>query len=231
MPNIKTNYCAASIVEIHTPFNIENMLKDLIIDALKSNSQCLTASELKQSIETDASKSEINRQLYMLKSQQILYSTDSVPPKWHIISHGKDPSENKKSNEIEPLLHVIVDLGNCHDCLQNLISYAEKDLITVAAYADMAYSGFGVVPPLQNIKNLEVFQSQTSDKNSADVQLIWDLSRLVQRIAQEKPGRKLIIIVATKDLGFRSLQKIVQQNPDYTLIFVSNWESMRLHIE
>jgi hypothetical protein len=126
--------------------------------------------------------------------------------------------------------HCVVDLGNVHDCLRPLLPHAAAGLLTVAAYADMAYNGFGVCPPVAG-RNVSVFQADTSDKNSADVQMIFDIALLSSDRRTRRPDEPLHIIVASKDLGFRSLQRLVERHDAHRLTFVTNWSALRLYIE
>jgi hypothetical protein len=107
-----------------------------------------------------------------------------------------------------------------------LVPYAQRGLLTVAAYADLAFAGYGVVPPL-HAKNVTVFQADTPDKNSADVQIIWDISRLTQ----QRANSSLQLYVASKDLGFRRLQHLVNAHATHNLVFVTSWRDLRVHIE
>lgn len=166
-------------------------------------------------------KAKTNRALYTLKDQMMVGYSEGTPPMWNALV-TQSSCENTQTNQ----LHVIVDLGNCHDCLKELERYAEKGIVTVAAYADFAFRGYGVQPKVQ-AANVKVYQADTTDKNSADVQIIWDTSRIVLESA--KPT--MHIIVATKDLGFQRLRTLVGEREGYALTFVTNWEDLRNHIE
>lgn len=169
----------------------------------------------------DTPRVEVNRLLYEWHSLGQVETRD-VPPRWRL--HRPiiiTPNEGAP----RPRIHVVVDLGNVHDCLKPLLSYAQKGCLTVAAYADLAFTGFGVVPPLR-VENVAVFQADTPDKNSADVQIIWDLSRLTQ----QREGEPLDIFVASKDLGFRRLERLVNAGCGHTLTFTTGWRDLRLHL-
>jgi hypothetical protein len=73
--------------------------------------------------------------------------------------------------------------------------------------------------------NVYMFRATTSDRNSADVQLIWDLAVLLS----SSPERRNVII-ATKDLGFRSLKSICELL-GHSLTFVTDWNTLRNYIE
>jgi hypothetical protein len=130
----------------------------------------------------------------------------------------------------EPYVLVIIDLGCSHDVLANVIPYAEQGEMEVRAYADLAFNGFGLNPKVE-CKNFSLFHAKTADKNSADVALIWDVSRFVQRMSLEEPSREVQIYVCTRDLQFQSLKALVEENPLHTLTFCINWETLRCHVE
>lgn len=119
-------------------------------------------------------------------------------------------------------IHVLVDLGNVHCCLQRLVPLAREGLLTVRAYADLAYSGYGVVPPLQE-PNVEVHQALTPDRNSADVELIWQLSRLSAQARADR--RRLDVYVCTRDLGFQRLRVLAEQD-GHRLVFVTSFVAL-----
>ena len=191
-----------------------------------------TANLIKSEIKKNVSKVEVNRALYALKDKGVLEMTPASPPLWAL--KKTVPCARSlatiSANGADPRTHVICDLGCNHDCLQNLIPYAERGEITVKAYADIAFNGFGVNPaPVSN--NVQVFQAATPDKNSADVRIIWDVSRLVEKTSLEEPDRRLDIFVCTKDLQFQSLKALVEMNPLHKLIFCTNWAALRMYIE
>ena len=114
---------------------------------------------------------------------------------------------------------VLVDLGNVHDCLQRLGPLAESGRVTVRAYADLCFNGFGISPPVC-CDNVTVFKASSPDKNSADVQLIWDVAQLCQA------DTALRLVVATKDLGFRHLQALAAE-AGHELTFVQDWGGLQ----
>ena len=196
-----------------------------------------TAGHLRRRLHPAPAKLGLNRVLYALHKEGRVDFAAGFPPSWRMrgmIPDGGAPSAGDLCETEDTLVHVIVDLGNCHDCLHNLVEYAERGALRVCAYADLAFGGFGVARgtgPALSAPNVQVWQSDTPDKNSADVQIIWDVSRLVDRVGTEQPGQRLHIIVATKDLGFQRLKTLVNMNSLHTLTFVTNWNALRLHIE
>ena len=179
-------------------------------------------------------KKRLNEALYALLYDEQVQKTDTIPPSWRrsvSISNkrrstegggGQQEEENPRQ---EPLVHVVVDLGNVHCCLPKLIPYARAGLLTVAAYADMAYRGYGIIPPLRE-PNISVFQATTPDKNSADVEIVWRLSRMSGATARGA----LTVFVCTKDLGFQRIKSLVEED-GHNLTFVMGWSQLKLHIE
>jgi hypothetical protein len=162
------------------------------------------------------SRNIVNENLYKLYDEGKVVRIEGVRPTWTL------PSDKPFVRGDVPL--VIMDLGNCH-FLKELLPYIESKTVEARLYADLAYNGFGVSPPLPHYLNVYMFRATTSDRNSADVQLIWDLAVLLS----SSPERRNVII-ATKDLGFRSLKSICELL-GHSLTFVTDWNTLRNYIE
>jgi hypothetical protein len=116
--------------------------------------------------------------------------------------------------------YVFVDLGNVHDCLQRLLPLAEAGELQVQAFADLAFNGFGVNPPLC-ASGCKVVRATSPDKNAADVQLVWNAALLCA--AATSPLR---LFVVTRDHGFRHLQTLAEA-AGHHLRFAQDWASLR----
>lgn len=199
-------------------------------------STSMSTNTIRQSFPEHVTKLQINSILYDLKDAGRVIFTPGSPPLWSHKPAITSQSHTSASMETEcdvggdPIVLVLNDLGCCHNVLQNLVPYAEQDKLQVKAYADLAYAGFGVRPPVKT-RNVQVFHSKTADKNSADVKMIWDLSRYVNQFAESNPLRRLDVYVATKDLQFQSLKALVEENPLHSLTFCTDWEALRMHVE
>lgn len=204
----------------------ESQLEARVLDALRGKE---SARPLELASQLGATKLEINRALYALQRAGSVERTESTPPLWHI-KRAAEGAGASGSDARAPLVRdtlVVVDLGNQHDCLGNLVSYAQNGLLTVRAYADRGFNGFGINPRLDG-PNLEVRRATSSSRNSADVLLIWDLSRAM--LEASSAGKCLNIIVATKDLGFQALRDLAEAD-GHALVFVQGWEELKLHVE
>ena len=181
-------------------------------------------------------KLAVNRVLYSMKEAAKVKCNTDTPPVWQIVQTASDAEvADVEVADVEaafppPLTHCIVDLGNTHDCLQNLLPYAARGLLTVSAYADMAFRGYGISPSV-SADNVRVYQSDTPDKNSADVQIVWDICRLVEKLERENSARRCHIYIATKDMGFMRVKGLVERNRLHSVTFVTNWQALRMHIE
>jgi hypothetical protein len=124
---------------------------------------------------------------------------------------------------------AVVDLGNVHDTLRELVPYARSGLVQIEAFADRAYNGFGVKPLLDDVPGLRVHRAQGTDRNAADIELVWFLCETLPdaTIALEHSRH---VVVATKDQGFQSLRDLVQRR-GHRLTFVTQWSEMREFIE
>jgi len=116
---------------------------------------------------------------------------------------------------------VLVDLGNTHDCLPQLLPFAEAGVLSVRAYADCNFAGYGVRPPL-TAPNCVVVQACGAERNAADVELIWDVARL-----SAEPAARHAFFVATKDQGFRHLKHCVEASGRHSLQFVADWPALQ----
>lgn len=181
---------------------------------------------LKHSI--DIEKIKLNELLHQMKKDRVVICNAEIPPTWQLVVVDPYPRDENRSSP--PIIHCVIDLGNTHDCLQNLLPYAQRGILSVCAYADMAFRGYGISPSI-SIANVQVFQADTPDKNSADVQIIWDICRFVERLEQECPERQCFIYIATKDLGFMRVKHLVERNSKHTVTFVTNWQALRMYIE
>jgi hypothetical protein len=196
-----------------------------VLNVLTAKGGWASAADICSAFPGGTEKITINRTLYALKHQGLVEYLDEKPPRWRV-----PPKSCSAPLAAAIKVHCVVDLGNTHDCLKNLEPYASTGALTVSAYADLAFAGYGVVPPLA-ARNIEVFHSDTPDKNSADVQIIWDVCRLVEQWKALEPQQAFHIFVATKDLGFLRLKALVERYPLHKLTFVTGWDTLRLHIE
>ena len=141
------------------------------------------------------------------------------------ISPAAAASEPAGGSAAEPRRLVVVDLGNTHDCLQELLPYARAGQLEVRAYADLAFNGFGVTPPLTDAPNVVVKQATTAEKNAADVDMIWDLAAM---LSHSEPV--YFVAIATKDQGFRRLKALAEAN-GHRLEFATGWSELRHYVE
>ena len=209
----------------------EPLLSAQVLEALRAvpgDRPWLTATAIRATMPESTHKADVNRCLYALRAEGKVDIEVGTPPRWRLSCDSVQPQMPPMQQAMSVL--VIVDLGNCHDCLHHLVEYARKGILQVRAYADLTFSGYGVNPPITS-PNVAVFQSTTPDKNSADVQIIWDTCLFVQKFQAENKDKLLEIFVATKDLGFQRLRYIVEEDYGYRLHFVKNWETLRVHIE
>lgn len=208
-------------------------IQELVSEVMSATKKRYTSTELHDLLAPDHSlqRVEVNVALYALQGKGLVCSTEEIPPKWSTASIPMDALDQKDGgSDRRVAIYCIVDLGNTHDCLQCLLPYAERGIVKVMAYADMAFRGYGVCPAIA-VPNVHVFQSDTPDKNSADVQIIWDVCKLLEGMKQERSTRQCLFLVATKDMGFLRLKALVEQNPLNSLVFVTNWQALRVYIE
>jgi hypothetical protein len=221
-------------VRAAAPSELQTLVLRVLKDSYEGGIKLgISTNAIRKHCSSEVSKLQLNQLLYALKDSEQVDFTPGSPPLWRHkppLGASAAAASVTPAADDEPLVLVLIDLGNTHCILQNLLPYAEQDLMEVRAYADLAFAGFGVKPSL-NCKNVMVFHAKTADKNSADLQLIWDLSRYVQKLGIEQPTRSLQVYVGTKDLQFQSLKSLVEDNPLHKLTFCTDWDTLRMHIE
>jgi hypothetical protein len=163
-------------------------------------------------------RQRVNSALYSLLACGQVRRDSSTPPIWS--KEIEEVALAEASPTTVPL--ILVDLGNTHDCLQELLPYCEAGALHVRAYADLAFNGYG--SSMASVQGLTVIRATTADKNSADVEMIWDLALLLVG----SPVRE--VFVATKDQGFRRLKELATRS-GHSLTFVTSWAELRNLIE
>lgn len=213
-----------------------NETSALVMARLRASACSSTDFLLAELREHGFSKADVNIALRLLQKQGLASCSPDVPPLWSAtqtssVEAARGFRDLERGGTAPPSTHCVIDLGNVHDCLKNLEPYAAKGLVSVAAYADIAFAGYGMSPKVSG-PHLEVFQADTPDKNSADVQIVWDVCQLTTRRGNERPCEELHILVATKDLGFLRLKNLVEgRGFPHRLTFVMNWETLRVFVE
>jgi hypothetical protein len=214
-------------------------LEERILCELKRHTKGCTAKFLGQQLHEP--KTAINKSLYNVLSKQkhATLISGSVPPTWVCCPQAdkckqvcerlptndhNDHNDHKEGKEVDVkvITVILIDLGNVHDVLQHIENYADTFLIY--AFADYAFSGYGVTPRHSH-PNIHVFQSTVRNKNSADIQLVWEVAKLLFT----HPKQQYRFFVVTKDNGFLSLEENVRQH-GHSLSFVKNWKELASHL-
>jgi len=199
-------------------------LETKIQHALQTAVHPLPAKDICKLLGSSVHRSDVNRVLYSLLKRSQVVKNEGTPPTWGVnLAASVILPGPPVQGPVEEELVIFIDLGCTHDCLKNLVPYA-REIPHIYAFADLAFNGWGVNPPAP--EPIHVYQSQTSDSNSADLELIWTAAKLIL----SHPQKKYHFIVATKDMGFRSLKTIVERE-GHRLDFVTKWEDMRVFIE
>jgi hypothetical protein len=173
------------------------------------------------------SRHEANQVLYRLLKIGEVDKDAAFPPMWSVprpVETAAAAAKTPLEGELRRL--VVVDLGNTHDCLKELLPYARVGQIEVRAFADLAYNGFGVNPPLTDAPGVFVQRATTAEKNAADVDMIWDLAELLGHGGSQR----YFIAVATKDQGFRRLKALAEAR-GHQLEFATGWAELRHYVE
>jgi hypothetical protein len=186
----------------------------------------MTALQMSRALGGNIEKTVVNRQLYSMLDEKKVSHDTSIPPVWRVLGPQQKAAESTPTETI-PL--AVVDLGNVHDVLRELVPYARSGLAQVEAFADRAYNGFGIRPALDDVPGVRVHRARGTDRNAADIELVWFLCETLPDVTHA-PEQARQVVVATKDQGFQSLRDLVQRR-GHTLTFVTQWSEMREFIE
>jgi hypothetical protein len=198
-----------------------------ILQFLKDNAGEFPAKLIARSLNLE--RTIVNRILYekLLKADKVLCNK-ATPPLWSYAKSDEDSEAEAEEVDVQNI--VFVDLGNVHDILQKLESYAGHDC-KVYAFADCAFNGYGVNPIPKN-KDIEVFQTKDDHKNAADVEMIWKAAEIVMNMDEERFETGIRFIIFTRDNGFRSLKTILERYKAVReVLFVQTWQQAREFIE
>lgn len=199
-----------------------NEMENAVIQALQTSGPA-TALQLSRLVDVD--KAALNRILYTLAEgvHPFVFRDTSVPPVW------RAQSAEAAAAPLSSVPLAIVDLGNVHDTLRELVPYAQAGLAQVEAFADRAFNGYGVKPALDGVPNLRVHRASGTNRNAADIELVWFLCETLPD-ATHSPALARQVVVATKDQGYQALRDLVLRR-GHTLTFVTEWSEMRDIIE
>lgn len=188
------------------------------------NVQCKGETALNLSRKLHCTKKEVNRELYKLETEGIVYRGISLPPLWRL-SMDREEEEKEKQDTSNKKVIVIVDLGNIHNVLQELEPYIKSNCIQeVWAYADKQFNGYGVNPK-PSLPRCTVWQASQPRSNAADNKIVWDVALACQT------SNPIHFIVVTKDQGFSNIKELAEKDGVHTLEFANSWEELRNVIE
>jgi hypothetical protein len=191
-------------------------MDERILDQL-SSSRSKTSAEL--ALTLNETRVGVNQSLERLeKEAKIRRVACAFPVSWEMSA----PREGVAPLG-QPDLLVLVDLGNTHDCLPQLLPYCRAGLVEVRAYADLHFSGFVGDGPMPCFK---LIRAASPAKNAADVDMIWDLAIMLSSVT----GRRSVI-VASKDKGFLSLEnKVTSLGHSFSFV-TKGWADLKLQLE
>ena len=189
-------------------------------------------------------KSKVNSILYAKEKENVVAKVNQYTPyRWYLIPLKKEESSKSDSPTNSKIIRllILVDLGNVHDCfdeLKNLGSESEA-----WAFADFAYNVSSYVTTFVSqahecsafaqmwvsmTKDRRVFKCLKNISDAADALLIRELHSAINSGRLEKGGKSEIYIVS-KDKGFAPTIDLVK-SMGYSITAISNTSQLLEHI-
>ena len=169
-------------------------IRDLLLERAP-----MTARQIAQALKMN--KTTVNRYLY--NNPSMFTATTDVPPSWFAAHESKGPAGPKH--------HVLVDLGNVHDVVPNLVRIKHPYW---HGFADPTFSGPGHDHP-------NVRMAQSALPNAADV---WMMRHFFQTVWQPQDT----VHICSKDRLFRCLE---EQKGSHKLFFHTQWASLKSFVQ
>ena len=198
----------------------------VVLSHLRSQDPGRSARQIASNLKME--RSLVNRALYEdLLPKGLVIMIKGTPPLWSNAHIPKPALPEPVEDSKEPINIIFVDLGNIHDILPLLEPYADDRTNIVYAFADRAFSGYGIRPPPTN-RHIQVLHATDDHKNAADTEMIWKAAEVVLGSL----NTRYRFLIFTRDQGFRGLSTILKRYPVVEeLHFVQRWEQVRDWIE
>ena len=185
-------------------------MENAIVNALlRREDESATAVQLEEEL-TKYSKTQINACLYQsLEKKKLVerFKKEGDPkPRWRAVkSAATPPARLEPSPGLDDYgcdtTTVLVDLGNVHDVLQTCEGYVKSKVIDdVYGIADYHFNDYGVNPKPSDITGVIVLQATDAQKNSGDVLLVWEVSRIIA--LRRRAGIHFIVATMSKKLHY-----------------------------
>ena len=202
-----------------------NNIETAVLQYVENNPECSALQILRQlkiSFDKNITKTQINKILYDRKFTKYLLMTEYTPPLWQLKRELPVPEAS-----IQKPIVVLINLDNVSDCLQHLQTHINDGQLSVIAFANKTFNGFGVKGEINSF-GYEVKIATETHKNIADTMLMWTLGKLCQLFS----GQIFHFIVVSKGARLSSLPHIVREGSDkHRCTVVKDWSELRLYVE
>jgi hypothetical protein len=161
-----------------------------------------------------------------------------LPPKWQTCRKIETKVSLFRETQLKPNIlfngqkFLFVDLGNVHDVLMPLFTgEIFKPITKIFAYADFTTNCYGIKDPVLKHERLTIFKSPNLQRSTADLQFVWDLSRLA------KTCSNCTFFIVSKDTLWHGIDTVVStdnwsSSPSTNkAVVLTCWEELRTEIE
>ena len=175
---------------------VETIVLDVLKIKPKSKASELYEIILARSYRSLECKTKIVKHLHTLVRQNKVIATDNVPPTYHIPGIEQSQMIDRKSEQSQTGLLVVIDLGNVHHVLESVEKYSGVTTnLEIKAYADRAYNHYK--PHTQDI----LWHNPESQRETTDVKLISDTAI---KLASAKIKYHVIVMSLDKVVNVRT---------------------------
>jgi hypothetical protein len=170
-------------------------------------------------------KSIVNKILYALEKQKLVFRIEGTPPKWFKVVQEKQLT--RKDNDVVEKQHVIyvyIDQVN-YQCLEQAVSYAGDNVNLIAFFSSLHV---GLVPP-NNVAGVtfEMFDSEDHARESREIKYCMHMTK----VCENRDPSLCTFIVASRNKVIQLMAQEHQRKYGVEVFNVQDWEELKTHLE